>query len=261
VAELREQDTREPENPGFASSFASAVSGAGTSDRPPVGRRILTVALAVSVAVGGAVLAGVLLHQKDNSASTSVKTTAEQTTPTPTRSSVVSSAPTNHPATPTPKASARPVALMPSVPVGPVSSLPAPQKTATTGSTARHAAAKPAIPPASAGWTRVIQATYWLQPGASVQTNRIKLTMQTNGDLTISNPDGKVLWSSGTTGRGYNACFQADGNFVVYNSAKQPVWQSRSNGHKGAKLVLQADGNVVIYSSSGAPYWQAKTQY
>jgi hypothetical protein len=261
VAEPREQDAREPDQPGFASSFASAMSGAGSTDRPRMSRRILTVALAVSVAVGGAVLAGVLLHQKDTSASTTVKTAAAE--PKPSTASASAPAQTKRPAA---KASSRPAAAVPAVasvvrPAPQVTSSSPSPRTSPSAAKVRHTAPKPAIPPASAGQTRIIHSTYWLQPGQSVATNRVKLTMQTNGDLTVTDPDGKVLWSSGTTGRGYDACFQADGNLVVYDSGKQGVWSSGSAGHNDAQLVLQADGNVVIESASDAEYWAAQTQY
>jgi hypothetical protein len=96
------------------------------------------------------------------------------------------------------------------------------------------------------GETRVIHDTYVFQPGQEVHTNRIRLTLRTDGDLVLSDAHGKVLWSTGTHASGTHAVFQADGNFVLYSSSNATLWSSNTPGHDGAVLVMQADGNLTI---------------
>ncbi|MEU3186694.1 hypothetical protein ABZ707_21195 [Streptomyces sp. NPDC006923] len=130
---------------------------------------------------------------------------------------------------------------------------------------ARAATPVKAATPVSAAtpeWgTRVVQATTVIGPGESVASNRMRITMGTNGNLVISDENGVVRWSSHTEGRGYKAVFQADGHFVVYTQDNQTAWSSGTAGNPGAQLVIQGDGNVTIQSASGAGLWSAGTQH
>jgi hypothetical protein len=83
-----------------------------------------------------------------------------------------------------------------------------------------------------------------------VRTNRIRLTLQTNGDLVLRNERDTIVWSTGTRASGTHAVFQADGNFVLYSRDNSTLWSSRTDGHDGAILVLQADGNLTILNRS-----------
>jgi lambda family phage minor tail protein L len=57
----------------------------------------------------------------------------------------------------------------------------------------------------------------------------------------------------------YRALMQADGNFVVYNKANVPVWQTGTNRGDGTwRITMQADGNLVIYNGSTA-FWASNT--
>lgn len=85
---------------------------------------------------------------------------------------------------------------------------------------------------------------------------RIKLSMQTDGNLVLYSPSS-ALWSSGTNS-GAMVSMQPDGNLVVYNSGGQAVWSSGTSGHPGAYLGLQADGNMVIYAGTTA-VWASGT--
>lgn len=56
----------------------------------------------------------------------------------------------------------------------------------------------------------------------------------------------------------YRACFQDDGNFVVYDISggkSVPRWSTATFNNSGAKLSVQSDGNIVIYNTSGRPIW------
>lgn len=132
-------------------------------------------------------------------------------------------------------------------------------KAATPGKSAARATPTKAAKP---DWgTRVIQGTTVIEPGRSVASNRMRITMGTNGNLVISDENGVIRWSSHTEGIGYKAVFQADGNFVVYTRNNSTAWSSRTDGHDGAKLVIQGDGNVTIQSADGKGLWSAGTQH
>lgn len=124
---------------------------------------------------------------------------------------------------------------------------PRPTTSATAAEHHAKAKASPATEQASSpGQTRVIHGTYVWQPGQEVHTNRIRLTLRTDGDLVLLDEHGKVVWSTRTHASGTHAVFQADGNFVVYSSSNATLWSSRTDGHDGAVLVLQGDGNLAI---------------
>lgn len=133
---------------------------------------------------------------------------------------------------PTTKREPSPTPTSPAPPTKP----PTPAKTGAT-----------AEPTPTVQWqTRVINATYVLHAGEGVQTNRIHLMMQTDGDLVLWNEHGDVVWSTRTHAPNADAVFQADGNFVVYSPNRATVWSSRTDGHDGSVLVLQADGKMSI---------------
>jgi hypothetical protein len=94
--------------------------------------------------------------------------------------------------------------------------------------------------------SQVIQGTYVLQPGEDVHTNRMRLSLQTDGDLVLRDEHDKVVWSTGTHAEGTHVVFQGDGNFVLYSSTNETLWSSRTDGHDGAVLVLRANGDLAI---------------
>ncbi|MEU0949400.1 hypothetical protein ABZ379_43060 [Streptomyces canus] len=134
--------------------------------------------------------------------------------------------------------------------------------TVTPAAVKHEAASKPSVKPTNSQWgTRVITGTTVLEPGQSVASNRMRITMGTDGNLMISDENGVVRWSSHTEGTGSKAVFQNDGNFVVYTKDGKSAWSSHTNGHDGARLVIQNDGNVAIYTVDGAALWSAGTQH
>lgn len=52
--------------------------------------------------------------------------------------------------------------------------------------------------------------------------------------------------------------FQADGNFVLYNAQKVPIWNSGTQGTGADLAIMQEDGNFVIYAGSKA-VWNTQT--
>jgi hypothetical protein len=120
--------------------------------------------------------------------------------------------------------------------------------------------APPAEPATPQYETRVVDATSVLHAGQSVSTDHVRVAMTQGGNLVIGDPaTGSVLWSSGTSGSGNYAVFQADGNLVVYRADGSSLWTSGSAGNDGARMVLQDDGNVVIRSVGGSAVWSSGT--
>ncbi|WP_329343138.1 mannose-binding protein [Streptomyces sp. NBC_00663] len=96
-------------------------------------------------------------------------------------------------------------------------------------------------------WTSTsVSAPSTLSAGESWSTNRIKMTMQSDGNLVVYNEKGKATWASMTFGANHTARFQTDGNLVIHNGDDRPIWGADVWGHPGAKLILRADGKVVI---------------
>ncbi|WP_371750043.1 mannose-binding protein [Streptomyces sp. NBC_01283] len=96
-------------------------------------------------------------------------------------------------------------------------------------------------------WTsETVSAPSVLEVKQAWTTNRIRMVMQTDGNLVVYNEKGKPLWASMTFGENHRAIFQQDGNLVIHNGDDRPIWASRSHGHEGAQLVLRPDAKVVI---------------
>jgi hypothetical protein len=111
-------------------------------------------------------------------------------------------------------------------------------------------------------WTTLtVEATRVLNRGESVQTNRTRLLMQTNGDLVIIDEFGVTRWRSATAGPGDRTVFQNDGNLVVYDAQMFSLWTSRTPGNNGAVLELRANGDVCIVNSGGAVVWSSGTAH
>ena len=122
-------------------------------------------------------------------------------------------------------------------------------------------AAPSASPSASPVLTSLtVNATRALELGESVQTDRTKLVMRTDGNLAIVDENGTTRWTSNTAGTGHKTVFQDDGNFVVYDANMNTAWSSRTDGHGGAVLALQTNGDVCIVYQ-GTSIWCAGTAH
>ncbi|MEW1641172.1 hypothetical protein [Streptomyces sp. NPDC091219] len=104
----------------------------------------------------------------------------------------------------------------------------------------------------------LVTATRVLHAGQSLNANKARLRMQTDGNFVLYDENNKARWATMTFGSNYHAVFQGDGNLVVYTADNRPVWASRTDGHGGATLRLQGDGNMVIYAGSTA-IWATNT--
>ncbi|WP_285631311.1 LysM peptidoglycan-binding domain-containing protein [Lentzea sp. NBRC 102530] len=89
--------------------------------------------------------------------------------------------------------------------------------------------------------------------------NGYQLTLQSDGNLVLSENTGTV-WASGTDGKGaVRASFQDDGNFVLYTDDNNAVWSTGTQGNSGSHLVLQNDRNLVVVGGDGSPKWATNT--
>ncbi|WP_067816433.1 LysM peptidoglycan-binding domain-containing protein [Nocardia inohanensis] len=98
-----------------------------------------------------------------------------------------------------------------------------------------------------------------LKLGESLKGGAYSLTLQEDGNLVLSEPDGNVVWAAGTNGQGVErATLQDDGNFVVYKS-DGAAWSTETNGKSADRLVVQPDRNVVLYGTDGSALWNSGT--
>ncbi|MFF4160919.1 LysM peptidoglycan-binding domain-containing protein [Streptomyces sp. NPDC001678] len=95
--------------------------------------------------------------------------------------------------------------------------------------------------------------------GQSLQGGAYTLTLQTDGNLVLSEPGGGVVWATGTHEQEVRqAVLQEDGNFVLYTD-DGPVWATDTDGKDADRLIVQADRNVVLYSKDDIPLWASDT--
>ncbi|MFD7389450.1 mannose-binding protein [Streptomyces sp. NPDC059852] len=110
---------------------------------------------------------------------------------------------------------------------------------------------KPRTSPKPDWSTETVYAPSVLEVNQAWTTNRIRMVMQTDGNLVVYNEQRKPIWASMTFGPNHRAIFQPDGNLVIHNGEDRPIWASQTWGHEGAQLVLRADAKVVIVQNGG----------
>jgi hypothetical protein len=98
-----------------------------------------------------------------------------------------------------------------------------------------------------------------------------------SGELVVYGTDGKPLWHSGTVVAGTTLQVQNDGNAVILDPARKPLWNSQAERYKlfpgQALLAGQSrkspdgrftlaqypDGNLALTDATGKPLWSAQT--
>ncbi|MFF4335251.1 mannose-binding protein [[Kitasatospora] papulosa] len=137
--------------------------------------------------------------------------------------------------------------------VAPVVPAPEPPKPSPSA-TKPKAKPKPKPSPKPEWSTVVVSAPSVIQVNQAWTTNRIKMVMQTDGNLVVLNEQGKPIWAAMTFGQNHRAIFQPDGNLVIHNGDDRAIWASKTHDHPGAQLVLRADGKVVV-QENGNVLW------
>ncbi|MFJ9589426.1 mannose-binding protein [Streptomyces acidicola] len=254
-----------PEKPGSPTGFADtfrrkpARGPRGLTPGPRVwSATAWTAAVAAVGAVAALVVVPLLLAGNDDDqeerAQTVVAASETPESPSPSPSVKESKKPEKPSPSATPVTPAPPAPPAPGPEVASSPEAPAPSASRKSAPEEKEEKEEKKAPE----WTRtVISATNILSTGESWKTNRIRMTMQQDGNLVVYNEDDNALWASATFGEGHTARFQQDGNLVIHNGDDRPIWASQTNGNPGAQLVLRKDGKVVIVAAGGNVVWSS----
>ncbi|MFD8407134.1 mannose-binding protein [Streptomyces anulatus] len=147
--------------------------------------------------------------------------------------------------TPSPTEQKKRTAAPKAVPA-PVVPSPAPRTSAPAEKPKASPKPKPKAAPKPDWGTQTVSATSSIGVGQSWATNRIRMTMQQDGNLVVYNEQNKPIWAAMTFGENHRAIFQPDGNLVVHNGDDRAIWASRTHDFGGAQLVLRPDAKVVV---------------
>ncbi|MEU9929947.1 mannose-binding protein [Streptomyces anulatus] len=134
----------------------------------------------------------------------------------------------------------------PKVVPAPVAPTPAPRTSAPAEKPKASPKPKPKAAPKPDWGTQTVSATSSIGVGQSWATNRIRMTMQQDGNLVVYNEQNKPIWAAMTFGENHRAIFQPDGNLVVHNGDDRAIWASKTHDFGGAQLVLRPDAKVVV---------------
>lgn len=147
---------------------------------------------------------------------------------------------------PTPSPTEQKKTAAPKVVPAPVAPTPAPRTSAPAEKPKASPKPKPKAAPKPNWGTQTVSATSSIGVGQSWATNRIRMTMQQDGNLVVYNEQNKPIWAAMTFGENHRAIFQPDGNLVVHNGDDRAIWASKTHDFGGAQLVLRPDAKVVV---------------
>jgi hypothetical protein len=92
-----------------------------------------------------------------------------------------------------------------------------------------------------------------LLPGDSIQSaNGTKLSLTSDGNLVLADTGNTASWNSSTGSHQADICgaiLQIDGNFVIYDIKRKPLWASNTQKNLASYLVVE-DRRFVIYNSA-----------
>jgi hypothetical protein len=57
---------------------------------------------------------------------------------------------------------------------------------------------------------------------------------------------------------GHSVVLQQDGNLVLFDSKRVPIWSTNTKGSEPVQLIMKPDGNLVLYSTTGQ-VWASNT--
>ncbi len=106
-----------------------------------------------------------------------------------------------------------------------------------------------------------LRAGWKLTAGEEVRSQRARLVMGEDGDLVLYDRDtGEVKWHTDTAGHpGAWATMQDDGNFVVYDADRTPLWSTGTwkGSGSGYFATLQDNGSFTVYDADWQLKWSA----
>jgi hypothetical protein len=121
------------------------------------------------------------------------------------------------------------------------------------------ATASPVIgsPGAAPSGPNVLASGASLGPNQSIHSRngQYELIQQSDGNLVLYQAPRTPIWSSQTAGKGERTVMQTDGNLVVRSKSNEPLFHTGTAPNPGAVLAVQDDGNLVVYSTSGKALW------
>ena len=99
-----------------------------------------------------------------------------------------------------------------------------------------------------------------LTPGSTLVScdGNYTLTLQSDGNLVLTQAPAKIVWASDTGGNGQTRLqVQDDGNVVLVKlpDGTVPIWATNTGGSGDVSFVLQNDGNLVVYGAAGNALW------
>lgn len=114
----------------------------------------------------------------------------------------------------------------------------------------------PAAPSLAGSGGTMLKPGEMLRGGQSIVNGQYRLSMQSDGNAVVYASGGRVRWQSRTNGHaGARLAMQTDGNAVVYAANGKALWNSRTQGNSGSRLVIQTDGNLVVYRRDNRALW------
>jgi Right handed beta helix region len=88
---------------------------------------------------------------------------------------------------------------------------------------------------------------------------RFALVLDKLGNLRLAQ-GSTTLWSAPTSaGANATLTLQTDGDLVLTDAAGGVVWTTRTEGHPGTRLQVQDDGNLVLLDAAIVPIWASNT--
>ncbi|MEH2297387.1 hypothetical protein [Nostoc sp.] len=82
--------------------------------------------------------------------------------------------------------------------------------------------------------------------------------LQSDGNFVLYDSSNNVLWQSNTFDTEVNnIVMQYDCNLVIYDSNAIPTWATFTATASSCSLQLQNDGNLVIYTGANTPVWES----
>jgi hypothetical protein len=116
------------------------------------------------------------------------------------------------------------------------------------------------FPPVKTGATDRVTSGTGLRLGESIVSPNglYRLQLQTDGNLVLTRPGNRVLWSLGKKSSWLT--LQPNGNLVAFLYTKGG-WATNTGGNGASVLKLQDDGNVVLRRlDTNVAVWQTKTK-